>query len=122
MVLRNETRSTVVAGRVVEARSFWATFRGLMGRASLGDGEGLWLAGTSSIHMMFMRFPIDCLFLSAADAAGRRKVVAVRRSLPRWRGIVMPVRGADGVVELAAGVLAATATDVGDEVTFSGAD
>jgi uncharacterized membrane protein (UPF0127 family) len=119
MVLRNETRSTVICGRVSEARSFWAKFRGLMGRASLGSDQGVWFPGTTSIHMFFMRFAIDCLFLSAPDPAGRRRVVAVRTSLPPWRGIVMPVRGADGLVELPAGVVAGTATQVGDEVSLA---
>jgi uncharacterized membrane protein (UPF0127 family) len=119
-MLRNETRSLVICERVVEARSFWAKFRGLMGRASLEPAEGLWFAGTTSIHMFFMRFAIDCLFLARPDPGSedRRTVVAVRRALPPWRGIVMPVRGADGVVELAAGVLAATGTQVGDVVTL----
>jgi uncharacterized membrane protein (UPF0127 family) len=119
MVLRNETRSMVICGQVGEARSFWAKFRGLMGRASLDADEGLWFPGTTSIHMFFMRFAVDCLFLSAPDATGRRRVVSVRRSLPPWTGIVMPVRGADGLVELAAGVLARTGTDVGDEVSLA---
>lgn len=118
-MLRNETRSLVICERVDEARSFWATFRGLMGRASLDPADGLWFPGTSSIHMFFMRFAIDCLFLSKADAAdGGRRVVAIRRALPPWRGIVMPVHGADGVVELAAGVLATTGTEVGDVVSL----
>ena len=119
-MLRNETRSAVICERVVEARSFWAKFRGLMGRSSLDPAEGLWFAGTTSIHMFFMRFAIDCLFLSRAEpgSGGQRQVVAVRRALPPWRGIVMPVRGADGVVELAAGVLAASGTQVGDTVTL----
>jgi uncharacterized membrane protein (UPF0127 family) len=109
----------VIAGRVGEARSFWQTFRGLMGRASLDPDEGLWFPGTTSIHMFFMRFAIDCLFVASPDASGRRRVVAVRGSVPPWRGIVLPVRGADGVVELAAGVLARTGTVVGDEVSVN---
>lgn len=107
----------VIAHEVEQARGFWARFRGLMGRASLAPGTGLYLAD-SSIHMFFMRFPIDALFVGAADTAGRRRVVAVRPDLPPWRGIVMPVRGAEGVVELPAGTLAAAGVQLGDEVVF----
>jgi hypothetical protein len=91
-----------------------------MGHASLDDDAGLWFAGTSSIHMLFMRFPIDCLFVGPALPAdgGTRRVVAVRHALPPWRGIVMPIRGADGVVELPAGTLVRSGTNVGDLVTL----
>jgi len=107
----------VIAHRVDQAGGFWARFRGLMGRASLEPGTGLYLAD-SSIHMFFMRFPIDALFVGAPDTAGRRRVVAMRPDLPPWRGLVMPVRGAEGVLELPAGTLAAAGVQLGDEVVF----
>jgi uncharacterized membrane protein (UPF0127 family) len=68
--------------------------------------------------MMFMRFPIDALFVSKADERGLRSVVALRPDLPTWRGIVMPVRGAEGVVEMPAGTLARTGVVKGDAVIF----
>jgi len=60
---RNLTRGSEVAGQVEVADSFGTRFRGLMGRASLLPGGGLWLTGTSNIHMFFMRFPIDLVYL-----------------------------------------------------------
>ena len=113
--LRDLSRDTIVAERVAIADSFWARFRGLMLRPSLAPGEGLYLA-TTSIHMLFMRFPIDALFVSAPDAEGVRIVRAVRPHLPAWRGIVLPVRGAEAVIELAAGTLARASVEVGDAV------
>jgi hypothetical protein len=116
--LRNLTRGTLVAQRVATAASLWARFRGLMGRASLTGEEALWLPGTNGIHMLFMRFPIDCAFLGTADADGAMPVLSVRQSLPPWTGIVWFVRGASGVVELAAGTLARSGTTVGDRLTL----
>jgi len=107
----------VIAHRVDQALGFWARFWGLMGRPSLEPGTGLYLAD-SSIHMFFMRFPIDALFVGAPDTDGRRRVIALRPDLPPWRGLVMPVRGAEGVVELPAGTLAAAGVRLGDEVVF----
>jgi hypothetical protein len=115
--LRRTTDDTVVCDRLVLGESFIQRFMGLMGRASMGQGDGLYLP-SSSIHMMFMRFPIDALFVSRADGAGRRTVVGVRPDLPPWRGLVMPVRGAEGVVELPAGTLASLGVAVDDEVVF----
>lgn len=106
----------VIASDVKVARSFWGRLRGLMGRATLPPGEALYLPGTNSIHMLFMRFPIDCLFLGHADADGSRPIVAVRRSLGPWRGVVWWVRGARDAVELPAGTLGEGRACVGDHV------
>lgn len=120
MRARNRTRGTALAERLEVASSLWARFRGLMGRsrASFPSGSGLWFDGTSSIHMMFMRFPIDVAFLDRADAAGVRRVIAVRRGLRAWTGVVWYVRGAAGLIELPAGAIDASSTAVGDEVVF----
>ena len=46
---------------------------------------GLWLTGTNGIHMMFMRFPIDAVFLGKPDPGrdGARTVVSVHRGSAR---------------------------------------
>jgi uncharacterized membrane protein (UPF0127 family) len=92
---------------------------GLMGRPSLPAGDALWLPGANGIHMMFMRFPIDAVFVDRPVPEGNRTVVATRRALPAWTGLVPFVRGAHGVIELPVGSIAATATEPGDSVTFS---
>jgi uncharacterized membrane protein (UPF0127 family) len=115
---RNLTRGSEVAGQVEVADSFGTRFRGLMGRASLLPGGGLWLTGTSNIHMFFMRFPIDAIFLGRPAADGGRQVVAVHASLRPWTGIVWYARGADGCLELPAGSAVASGTAVGDVVAL----
>src|SRR5690606_9498620 len=52
----------VLAEQATEARSYWARFRGLMLRRRLEPGGGLIIEPCSSIHMMWMRFPIDAVF------------------------------------------------------------
>ena len=115
--LRRTSDDTVICEHLSLGESFWQRFRGLMGRAALGEGEGLYLPD-NSIHMMFMRFPIDALFVARADDEGRRRVVGVRPQLPPWRGLVLPVRGAEGVVEMAAGTLERLDVAIDDEVAF----
>jgi len=112
----NRTRSTELASDVEVATSLWAKFMGLMGRQSLAPGAGLWLPDSNGIHMMFMRFPIDAVFLGRPDAAGTRPVVAAYRDLRAWTGLVPFVRGAHGVLELPVGVVDASGTVVGDLV------
>jgi uncharacterized membrane protein (UPF0127 family) len=115
--VRDSRTGSVVSERVVGAHTFWGRFLGLMGRASLPSGEGLYLAD-SSIHMFFMRFPIDALFVSSPNESGERRVVDVRPRLRPWRGIVMPVKGAAGVVELPAGTLERAGVQAGSAVRF----
>jgi uncharacterized protein len=118
LIARNRTRETVLAADVESADGLWAKFLGLMGRPGLAAGAALWLPDSNGIHMMFMRFPIDVVFLGRADAAGRRPVVAARENLPVWRGLVPLVRGAHGVLELPVGTIMATRTIVGDVVSL----
>jgi uncharacterized membrane protein (UPF0127 family) len=117
MRLRRTSDDALVCAYLSLGESFMQRFRGLMGRASMDEDEGLYLP-SNSIHMMFMRFPIDALFVSPADDSGSRSVVGIREELPPWRGIVMPVRGAEGVIELPAGTLARHDVAVGDAVSF----
>lgn len=115
-VARNETRGTILADSVETAASLWARFMGLMGRRSLPEGHALWLTGTNGIHMFFMRFAIDAVFLSGPSPDGSRKVLATKRTVRPWIGMVPLVRGAAGVLELPVGAIGASATAVGDTV------
>ena len=115
-VARNLDRGSVLAGQLETAASLWAKFKGLMGRRSLPPGDGLWLPASNGIHMMFMRFPIDAVFVSKPGADGARTVTSVHRNLRAWTGLVPLVRGADGVLELPVGTIDASGTAVGDRV------
>jgi uncharacterized membrane protein (UPF0127 family) len=113
----NRTRGAVLATRLEVADSFGSRFAGLMGRPSLPAGGGLWLPGTGSIHMLFMRFPLDAVFLGSATAGGARRVVGLNTGLRPWTGIGS-TRGAQGVLELPAGTIVETGTSLGDEVVL----
>ena len=90
---------TVVCERVSLALNPVARMKGLLGRASLAANEGILLRPAGSIHMLFMRFAIDAIFLDR-DLV----VVDVVRGLQPWR--MAARRGAKQVVELAEGVAA----------------
>jgi uncharacterized membrane protein (UPF0127 family) len=115
---RNVTRDTAVADPLELGESFWARFMGLMGRASLPAGRGLWLPGSPSIHMLFMRFAIDCVFLGPEAADGTRRVVGLRRALRPWIGVVWWVRGGAGAIELPVGAIDGSGTEIGDVIAI----
>jgi len=105
----NRTSQQVLVDRGEVAASRWARVRGLLG-CTLGAGDGLLLMGTQAIHTFGMRVPIDVLFL---DARGR--VVHLIHALAPCR--VSPfVRDAAMVLELRAGTLCASATEIGDSI------
>jgi uncharacterized membrane protein (UPF0127 family) len=106
--VENVTRGTVVAERVKVARSTRDRTVGLLNRAGLADDEGLWIERSPSIHMFFMRFAIDAVFV---DADGR--VTKVVPDLKPWR-VVWWARGARDCLELAAGAAARSGTQPGD--------
>jgi uncharacterized membrane protein (UPF0127 family) len=120
LTARNLSRETILAERLEDGGSFWAKFMGLMGRAPLPAGEGLWLPGENGIHMLFMRFPIDVVFVTppAGSSSGPRQVLSIRRALQPWRGVVWRVGGAKGVLELPVGTIEASGTAVGDEIAI----
>jgi hypothetical protein len=89
----------VVCERCAIADRPWSRMRGLLGRASLDSNEGLLIRPTGSIHMLFMRFPIDAVFCDR-DLV----VVDVVRGLRPWRAAAR--RGAKVVIELADGAAA----------------
>jgi uncharacterized protein len=117
---RNISRGTQLADHVESADGLWGRFKGLMGRASLDADSGLWLPGTNGIHMMFMRFPIDAVFLARPDETrgGARPVVSVHRRVRPWIGLVPLSRGAHGVLELPVGTVERSGTAVGDLVAL----
>jgi uncharacterized protein len=113
LVVRNVTRDKVLATKAAEAKTFGARFMGLMGQTELPIGHGLHIAPCSSIHTFFMRIPIDAVFL---DPAG--KVVKVLGALAPWRMSAVYF-GAHSVLELPAGVAAASGTVEGDQLEFT---
>jgi uncharacterized membrane protein (UPF0127 family) len=108
--VENVTRGTVVAERVRVARSARDRTVGLLGRNSLPAAEGLWIERAPSIHMLFMRFPIDAIFVGAD-----LHVTKVVRELRPWQ-MVWWARGARDCLELAAGTADRSGTQPGDEL------
>lgn len=92
--------SGVCVATVTRADGFWAKNVGVLGRADLPVGTGLWLPGVASVHTVGVRFALDLLFLDAGFQA-----VRLSPETPPGRWLVR-AGGARHTLELGAGTLA----------------
>lgn len=83
--------------KIKTADTFFARFRGLMLRKRLPAGHGLLIAPCNSIHMCFMRFAIDAIFIDKDY-----RVLKIARNVRPWIGLAWCWK-AWGVVEVSAG-------------------
>jgi uncharacterized membrane protein (UPF0127 family) len=107
-------RDGTTLARIALATSFRTRLLGLIGRRPDSD-TGLLFPGTNSIHMLFMRTPIDVLFLDRADSDGWQRVRSIRIGLRPWIGLALSL-GASDTLELAPGSRAGKEIAVGDEL------
>src|SRR5579871_4492918 len=113
----NQTRGAVVCARLEAAGGLAGKSRGLLGRDHLHDDAGmLFEAGRLEpfmwMHMFFMRFPIDIVFLDRAN-----RVLRISHELRPWR--VSPlVWGARRALELASGAARRRGIEPGDLIAI----
>lgn len=100
-LVRNLDTGNIVVQQLEVASTHWSRFRGLMMRGSLAPGEGLLIEPCSSIHMMWMRFGIDAIWLD-----DDWQVTRVSRGVRPWVGLARGGRGAKRVIELASSAAA----------------
>ena len=107
----NQTRNTTLATAADVADSSAKRRTGLLKKAQLGRGEGLWIAPCESVHTFFMKFAIDLVYLDK-----KKRVRKVRHAVPPWR--LSACLSAHSVLELPAGVAFETGTQPGDQLVF----
>lgn len=109
----NENLGVVVCERCAIADSMWTRGRGLLGRKSLPENEGIFLSPGNSIHMFGMKFSIDVVFLTrdflVADmieniAPGKAYVAKAHGGKPH------------AALEITAGQIAKCGVKIGDQL------
>lgn len=110
MVVRNLTKNIVLARHVNVADTFPARMTGLLNKSSLCEDEALIITQCRSIHMFFMRFAIDVIFVGKENCVVGfvENITPFRLSPIFWK--------AHYAVELRSGTIAATKTAVGDQL------
>ena len=113
MRLVNARTGATVASVVEVAATRVDRRRGLLGRGALDLSAALILAPCAAVHTVFMRFPIDVIFVDR-----KLRVKRIYHRLAPYR-LTSLVWSAQSVLELPSGCLADSNTSVGDELQIS---
>ncbi len=104
----------MIASDAMLAQTTWQRIKGLLGQSveEFNKGKGLWILPCEGVHTLGMSFPIDVVYL---DKKGR--ALRLYHNLQPFRVGAISLR-AHSVLELPAGVLAQTNTEIGDIIDF----
>jgi len=109
----------LIADKCHVADCFADRLRGLIGRPALARGEAMFFPRCNSVHMWFMAFAIDVVFLRrkpGADGAATYEISSIRPGLRPWKALPVADWGASEALELPSGSARALGLAVGDLV------
>ena len=110
--LENERTGRTVASILEPAFDSRSRRRGLLRRDRLAAGAAIVLAPCAAIHTLFMRFPIDVVFVARDGTVAR-----VCSRMKPWRAAF--AFGAFAAIELTAGGAGESGTAVGDRLRLT---
>ena len=110
MRITNFSKGNTLADKATIADSFFSRMVGLLNRSSLSSGEGLVITNCNSIHMFFMRFPIDVIFINKTNS-----VVGLVENIKPFR-LSRIYFAANRAIELPPGTISQTKTTLGDVI------
>jgi uncharacterized membrane protein (UPF0127 family) len=110
--LRKNSQEVLFAKMTI-ADSFFLRVKGLLGKKDLTKDEALWIHKCNSIHTFGMKFALDCIFLD------KNLVVKQLRKNIKPQRLVLPIWGADSVIECKSGTLDQFNLKPGDQLYVS---
>ena len=113
MSIINVTQNKTLAQKVEIAGTAFKRARGLLGRASLSPQQALAIPHCQSVHTLFMKFAIDVVFIDK-----NKKVVGLVWGIKPFQFSPIFWKSACAI-ELAAGTIEATKTQIGDSIQIS---
>lgn len=112
MIIVNNKDNKVIANDAQLANTFFSRLKGLLGTQQFESGKGLIIRPCNSIHTIGMKYAIDVLFMDEHD-----QILKIVMDMPA--GKFSLCRNGSYVVELPAGIAAATGTAVGDRLSIT---
>ena len=114
MKIRNLTQNTLIASQANIAATPLSRIIGLLNRSSLNPEEALIIQRCQSIHMFFMKFSIDVIFVDRADC-----VVGLVQGIKPYQ--LSPIFfKASYAIEVQEGVIRESKTQLGDQLQLVG--
>ena len=108
MAITNLNSNAILAHRVTIAMTPASRMTGLLKHSSLPEGDALVITGCQSIHMFFMKFAIDVVFVD-----GQNRVIGLCANIRPFHLSSIFWKSACAI-ELPAGTIEKTGTKVGD--------
>lgn len=108
----------IIAEKIVLADRYLIRLRGLIGKKSLSQGEGMYFPNCQSVHMWFMAFPIDIVFLRK-NLDGKRTVTSTHSRVKPWGLLPTSDWKANDVLELPEGTIKKEGIQPGDSLCIS---
>ena len=112
MRIINQTKKTIIAEEALWADTVISRLVGLLSRTSLSSNEALVITECRSIHMFFMRFSIDVIFVNKEN-----KVVGLVKNIKPFQMSPYFIR-AKKAIELPVGGIDSSRTEKGDVLSF----
>ena len=112
MNIQNHTRHVSLAHAATRADNPIKRMVGLLNRSVLNPGEALIIVPCQSVHMLFMKFAIDVVFIDRSNT-----VVGLSANLPPFAFSAVFWKSACAI-ELPAGTIKQTGTQVGDKIAI----
>ncbi|WP_071396872.1 DUF192 domain-containing protein [Bacillus tuaregi] len=97
---------------IINHDTFLRRLIGLMFRIKPIVNEGIWLHPCNSIHMFFMFFAIDVVFLNE-----NQQIISFKKNVKPWT-IIPPVKKAVSVLELPNGTISTYSFQIGDTIDW----
>jgi uncharacterized membrane protein (UPF0127 family) len=104
----NKTKHCIIASQAVLADTFFSRLKGLLGKNQLKEQEALIITQCNSIHMFFMKFAIDVIFVDKEN-----HIVGLINEIKPFQLSPIFFKSCYAI-EFAAGVIKNTNTQLGD--------
>lgn len=112
-IAKNENAHLILS-QLEETTTIFERARGLLGRKSLNDDQGMWIRPGNNIHTFFMKFSIDCLFINKNMVIEKiqANIAPFKIAGPYWKST--------SVIELKAGMAEKLELKIGDQLYVVG--
>ena len=112
MKIINYTKQTVLASDAILADTVFSRLKGLLGQAAINPGPAMIITQCRSIHMFFMKFSIDAVFVDKKNSVvGLVEGIRPFQMSPYfWRSSY--------VIEVPPGTIKQSQTEKGDRIVI----